>query len=156
MKMPNETNEKPTGKLRHIALSVPDRRAAQEFYENGFGMELVRENETPMASVGYMSDGVMSLALIEYKSDEAAGQATSPTNVGKDFVGLHHIGFWVDDVDATKASLEENGGHYMMGEVAKDTSGGSGFYEIKYRDPNNIIVDITHSGWVGAEKDPKG
>ncbi len=147
--------KKSSGKLRHIALSVPDRRAAQKFYENSFAMELVRENETPMASVAYMSDGVMSLALIEYKSDEAAGKASSPKGEGREFVGLHHLGFWVDDVDATKAALEENGGRYMMGEVAKDTSGGTGYYEIKYRDPNDVIVDITHSGWVGAEKDPQ-
>jgi len=145
----------PTGKLRHIALSVPDRNAAQKFYENSFGMELIRENETPMASVAYMSDGVMSLALIEYKSDEAAGRTSSLKDEGKDFVGLHHLGFWVNDVDATKNALEDNGGSYMMGEVAKDTGGAAGFYEIKYRDPNNVIVDITHSGWAGAVKDPQ-
>ena len=146
---------KSTGKLRHVALSVPDRQESQKFYENSFGMELIRENETPMASVAYMSDGVMSLALIEYKSDEAAGKATSPNGEGKEFVGLHHLGFWVDDVDVTKDALEENGGRYMMGEVAKDTAGGSGYYEIKYRDPNDVIVDITHSGWTGAIKDPQ-
>ena len=104
--MPNKSQ----GKLRHIAISVPDRRKSQKFYENSFGMELIRENETPMASVAYMSDGVMSLALIEYKSDEAAGKATSLREEGKDFVGLHHLGFWVDDVDQTKKSIEESGG----------------------------------------------
>ncbi|MGY8999924.1 MAG: VOC family protein [Rhodospirillales bacterium] len=148
-------SNKSAGKLRHVALSVPDRYSAQKFYENSFGMELVRENETPMASVAYMSDGVMSLALIEYKSDEAAGKATSAKGEGKEFVGLHHLGFWVDDVDVTKKALEENGGQYMMGEVYKDTTNGPGYYEIKYRDPNDIIVDITHSGWTGAIKDPK-
>jgi methylmalonyl-CoA/ethylmalonyl-CoA epimerase len=144
----------PTGKLRHLALSVPDRREATKFYQNTFGMELVRENETPMASVAYMSDGVMSLALIEYKSDDAAGKKTSPKGEGKKFVGLHHVGFWVDDVEATKKKIEENGGRYMMGEVAKDTGGSTGYYEIKYSDPNDVIFDITHSGWSGAVKDP--
>lgn len=142
------------GKLRHIAISVPDRYKAKRFYENSFGMKLIRENETPMASVAYLSDGVMSLALIEYKSDAAAGKATSSKNEGKEFVGLHHLGFWVDDVDKTKEALEENGGQYMMGEVSKSTGDDSGYYEIKYRDPDNIIVDITHSGWTGAIKEP--
>jgi methylmalonyl-CoA/ethylmalonyl-CoA epimerase len=142
------------GKLRHIALSVPDRHKAQKFYESSFGMELIGENETPMASVAYMSDGIMSLALIEYKSDKAAGQDTSINGEGKEFVGLHHLGFWVDDVEVTRKALEENGGSYMMGEVSKEETSNSGYYEIKYRDPNNIIVDITHSGWTGAVKNP--
>ena len=42
----------------------------------------------------------------------------------------------------------------MMGEVTKNTDDDSGYYEIKYRDPNNVIVDITHSGWIGAIKEP--
>jgi catechol 2,3-dioxygenase-like lactoylglutathione lyase family enzyme len=142
------------GKLRHIAISVPDRHKAKRFYENSFGMELIRENETPMASVAYLSDGIMSLALIEYKSDAAAGKATSSKNEGKEFVGLHHLGFWVDDVEKTKEALEKNGGQYMMGEISQNTGDGSGYYEIKYRDPDNIIVDITHSGWTGAIKEP--
>lgn len=36
-----------------------------------------------------------------------------------------------------------------MGEVAA----GGGFYEIKYHDPNGVVVDITANGWSGAAKD---
>ena len=133
-------SNKSRGKLRHIALSVPNRVKSQKFYENSFGMKLVRENETPMASVTYMSDGVMSLALIEYKSDEAAGKATSLKEEGKDFIGLHHLGFWVDDVIQTKKSIEESGGKYMMGDMVDKSDEEAGYYEIKYRDPDNIIV----------------
>ena len=56
------------GKLRHLALSVPDRYAAADFYEKIFEMDRMAENETPDAKVIYLSDGVMSLALIEYQS----------------------------------------------------------------------------------------
>ena len=142
------------GKLRHIAISVPNKHEATRFYQNSFGMKLIRENKTLMASVAYLSDGLMSLALIEYKSDTAAGKATSPKNEGKEFVGLHHLGFWVDDIEGTKEALEQNGGQYMMGEVSGNTDDDHGYYEIKYRDPNNVIVDITHSGWTGAIKEP--
>ena len=86
------------GKLRHIAISVPNKREATRFYENSFGMKLTRHNETSMASVAYLSDGVMSSALTEYKSDTAVGKDTSPQNEGKEFVGLHHLGFWGDDI----------------------------------------------------------
>ena len=107
-----------------------------------------------MASVAYLSDGVMSLALIEYKADTAAGKATSPKNEGKEFVGLHHLGFWVNNIEGTKEVLEENGGQYMLGEVSVNTDDDPGYYAIKYPDPNNVIVDITHSGWTGPIKHP--
>ena len=56
-------------------------------------MRLILENDTQMASVAYLSDGLMSLALIVYKSDAVAGKVTSSKNEGKEFVGLHHLGF---------------------------------------------------------------
>ena len=136
------------GKLRHLALSVPDRYAAAEFYEKIFEMDRIAENETPDAKVIYLSDGVMSLALIEYQSDMAAGKETSRDGAGKEFIGIHHMGFWVDDVNETQSRINTNGGTYMMGE----TGSGKGFYEIKYRDPNNVIFDITDNGWLGSKK----
>ncbi len=27
------------------------------------------------------------------------------------------------------------------------------YYEAKYKDPNGIVFDLTHTGWVGAVKD---
>ena len=47
-------------KLRHIAISVSNKCEATWFYENSFGMKLIRNNETSMASVAYLSVGVMS------------------------------------------------------------------------------------------------
>ena len=29
------------------------------------------------------------------------------------------------------------------------------YYEVKYRDPNGIVFDITASGWLGAVKNVK-
>jgi hypothetical protein len=40
-----------------------------------------------------------------------------------------------------------------MGEP--DVKGGS-FYEVKFRDPNGVIFDISHAGWGGAQKNPGG
>ena len=38
-----------------------------------------------------------------------------------------------------------------MGEP--DVKGGS-FNEVKFRDPNGVIFDISHAGWGGAHKNP--
>jgi methylmalonyl-CoA/ethylmalonyl-CoA epimerase len=133
------------GKLRHIAFSVPDPWKAAEFYMRVFDMKKVGETDSPLASGVYLSDGTVNVALLHYKNDEFAGHR------GQDYVGLHHIGFWVDDPKEACAAAEKAGATYLMGEVANM---GGGFYEIKYTDPNGIVVDISHHGWGGAQKDP--
>jgi predicted enzyme related to lactoylglutathione lyase len=133
------------GKLRHIAISVPDPWKAAEFFINAFGLEKVGETDSTLARGVFLSDGIINLALLDYKNDAAAGE-----DRGKDFVGLHHIGFWVDDVEQAGKAIEAAGGKYYMGEVSKMSNA---FYEVKYRDPLNMIVDITENGWGGASKD---
>jgi len=132
------------GKLRHIAMQVPDPAKAAEFYMRAFGMHKVGETDWENACSVYLSDGVVNLALLNYKTVEAAGKER-----GVDYVGIHHIGFWVDDVNKTRKAIEAQGGRYWMGEAVE----GGGFYEVKYRDPNGVVVDITENGWGGAAKD---
>lgn len=133
------------GKLRHIAISVPDPWKAADFFINAFGLEKVGETDSTLARGVFLSDGIINVALLNYKNDEAAGE-----DRGKDFIGLHHIGFWVDDVAKAGKAIEAAGGKYYMGEVSKMSNA---FYEVKYRDPLNMIVDITENGWGGALKD---
>ena len=87
-------------KLRHVAMSVTDPEASAEFYATAFGMKRVGETDSELASGVYMSDGTVSLALLKYKDDRWAGE-----RYGKDFVGVHHVGFWVDDLDDAEASV---------------------------------------------------
>jgi catechol 2,3-dioxygenase-like lactoylglutathione lyase family enzyme len=129
-------------KLRHIAITVPDPEKAAEFYMQAFGLKKVGETDWTNARGVYLSDGVINLALLNYKTDEAAGKR------GVDYVGIHHFGFWVDDVAETTKAIEAAGGKHWMGEAVE-----GGFYEIKYHDPNGIVVDITANGWGGAVKD---
>ena len=131
------------GRIRHIALSVKDPWETAEFYKQAVGLEEVMEIDGPLAEGVFMTDGVVNLAILHFKSDEAS-QGT-----GADFVGIHHIGFWVDDVAATRKAMEAAGARYWMGEPVA----GGGFYEVKYRDPNGVVVDITANGWGGAAKD---
>jgi len=39
--------------------------------------------------------------------------------------------------------------------TGRPNKGGS-FYEVKFRDPNGVIFDISHAGWGGAQKKPGG
>ena len=133
------------GKLRHIAFSVPDPWKAAEFYMKAFGLRKVGEVDNPLAAGVYLTDGVINIALLKYKTDAMAGE-----DRGKDFVGLHHLGFWVDDAKEACKNVEAAGARYWMGEVP---DAGNSFYEVKYRDPNGIVFDISAHGWGGAVKD---
>jgi catechol 2,3-dioxygenase-like lactoylglutathione lyase family enzyme len=132
-------------KLRHIALSVPDPWKAAEFFQRAFGMKKVGETDSVLARGVYLTDGTVNMAILNYKNDEMAGHR------GKDFVGIHHLGFWVDDVDQSRENIETSGGKYWMGEVPR-TGTDNLFYEVKFHDPNGIVIDISANGWGGATK----
>jgi catechol 2,3-dioxygenase-like lactoylglutathione lyase family enzyme len=132
-------------KLRHIAITVPDPWKAAKFYMRAFGMKKVGETDWKNARGVYLSDGVVNLALLNYKTKEAAGRR------GRKFVGVHHFGFWVADVKASRKAIEAAGGKHWMGEEAE----GTGFYEVKFHDPDGLVVDITANGWSGAGKSSK-
>lgn len=138
-------------KLRHIALSVPDPEAAADFYCEAFDMQRVGKTDSPLAKGCYVSDGVITLALLDYKTDEWAGYVEGEDERGKDWTGIHHIGFWVDDIDETEKKIEKAGGKYFQGRPGKDDD--TAFYEMKFRDPMGNIVDATHLGWGGSVKD---
>lgn len=131
------------GKLRHIAMAVKDLEASAQFYESVFEMERVGVTESPIASGIYLSDGLMCLALLHYKTEEAAGDK------GLDYVGIHHMGFWVEDLDASSKVIEANGGKFFLDlPIEKESL----YYERKFTDPNGAIFDISQNGWVGSRK----
>ena len=129
-------------KLRHIAITVPDPNKSAEFYMRAFGMQKVGETDWENARGVYLSDGTINVALLHYKTEEAAGAR------GRDFVGVHHFGFLVDDVETASNQIEACGGRHWMGEAKKD----GGFYEVKFHDPDGIAFDITANGWAGASE----
>jgi catechol 2,3-dioxygenase-like lactoylglutathione lyase family enzyme len=130
-------------KLRHIAITVPDPWKAAEFYMRAFGLKKVGETDWANARGVYLSDGLINIALLQYKTEEAAGHR------GRDFVGVHHIGFLVDDVAASRRAIEAAGGTHWSGEPID----GGGFYEVKFHDPDGLVFDITKNGWAGASRD---
>lgn len=121
-------------KLRHIALTVPDLEAAAAFYEKTFGMTRASDSEIAVL----MTDGVISLALLKFKTDQQAGDER-----GKDFHGLHHMGFVDNDLDGMTQKIEDNGGSYHM--RLPDSDGGA--TEVKFRDPNGVVFDIVDTGY---------
>ena len=129
-------------KLRHIAISVPDIEKSAKFYEETFGLKRVNLAVTPYGDGLSLSDGVINLTLLHFHTEDAAGDER-----GKDFVGIHHMGFIVDDLEAMSAKIERNGGRFH-----RELKGGGGVdFERKFRDPDGVVFDISHKGWVGIE-----
>ena len=133
-------------KLRHIALSVKDPEATAQFYESAFDLKRVGTTDSELAKGIYLSDGVMNIALLSYKTNEMSGYVEGEDERGKDFEGIHHMGFVVDNLEKTERKIENAGGKYLMGRPPLDGIP-STFYEMKFRDPQGVIVDITHLGW---------
>ena len=127
-------------RLRHIAISVPDKEKAAQFFEQAFGMHRVGNARSGV----YMSDGTMNIALLEYKGD-ITGFAP-----GQKFLGITHFGMWVDDLDEATRQVEAAGAKYLTG---RDNANTEAFYEVKFADPIGVVFDLTHNGWKGAVKE---
>lgn len=133
------------GKLRHIAIAVPNTDEAAKFYEKAFGMTRVRQS----ASSVMLTDGVISLAILDNKtSHEAIG-----------YSGLHHVGFIADDVGEAADKAETFGAVYAdkAENVAKRfanrgqlkdgqlTAEAQQQEQRKYVDPNGLKFDIVNN-----------
>ena len=127
-------------RLRHIAISVPDPEKAATFFEEAFGM-----TRAGPAGLGlYMTDGIINVALLKWPGEVPGfpGQ--------QDYYGLAHFGMWVDELDESAEKVKKAGGAYFMGRVDENPNT---YYEVKYKDPNGVVFDLTHSGWKGAVKE---
>ncbi len=130
-------------KLRHIAMQVPDLEKAAKFYETVFGMERVAHGNTPFGNALMLSDGVINMELLNF-TEGTEGQIN-----GRDWAGLHHFGFMVDDEDETAEAIKDNGGEFYT----KLPDGIPGLQaEAKYKDPNGVVFDISAHGWTTSPR----
>ena len=91
-------------KIKHIALSTQDVDATAKFYIDVFGMKEIAKVDSPGASGYYLSDGDLNLAILKFKSDAVAG-----VERGKEWSGIHHIGFEVESLEDITAKLAAAG-----------------------------------------------
>ena len=125
-------------KLRHIAITCDDLEASAKFYSSAFDLEEIGR-VGDLASMGaiYLTDGTINVALV--KVDDPAFPAFKP-------MGLNHIGFVVDDVDAAVAQVESYG---AVAIIDPATTNGGGSWETKMRAPDGVAFDLTTHGWPG-------
>jgi catechol 2,3-dioxygenase-like lactoylglutathione lyase family enzyme len=133
-------------KIRHIALTSADPGKLADFYKDVFGMTEVRRN--PNGQV-FLTDGYINVALLNFKtpSDEDPGPN------GGYYSGMHHIGFQVDDIEATAEKLDNAGGSRLTRTTMAGTGGLFGYgpgpsnAEVKFSGPDGVVLDMSVSGW---------
>lgn len=132
-----------TARLRHFAICVSDLEKSAEFYEKTFGLKRVGAETIGLGSGVYLSDGVVNLALLKLQGNYGSDGDQSA------FVGSHHFGFIVDDSEAMTQQIESNGGKFFftLGDPEKSN------FEMKFKDPDGIVFDISTKGWMGTGKD---
>ncbi|MBX5492724.1 MAG: VOC family protein [Chloroflexi bacterium] len=125
-------------KLRHIAIATHDPERTAAFYREAFGFEEVGRTDTPLATGVYLSDGELNLAILRFHTDQLGR--------GTDYVGLHHFGVHVPDLEAAYARLEAAGARPKGERPERATQ----YFEVKFVGPDGVVFDISAHGWAGA------
>jgi catechol 2,3-dioxygenase-like lactoylglutathione lyase family enzyme len=132
-------------KIKHIALSTQDPEKTAAFYKETLGLEEVGKVNSPLAEGYYLTDGSINVAILKFKNDQAADKPE-----GVNFVGLHHFGFKVENLEETEARLEAAHADKRSQVNMSTAQAGHRNYEVKYRGPDGVIFDISSTGWVGT------
>ncbi len=127
-------------KIRHISLTTerPDQVAA--FYKEVFDMHEVTRNDRQVL----LSDGYINMTIVKCKTEQDADVGAN----GPNYSGIHHIGFQVDDLDATNENLNAAKAELLTArERIGEPRAATGRAESKWAGPDGVVIDISEPGW---------
>ena len=84
-------------KIKHIAIRTHDIEKTAAFYQEAFGLEQVGVGQSGI----YLTDGYLNIAILNMRG-VVEGETMK--------LGIDHVGFQVDDVDATVERIRALGG----------------------------------------------
>jgi catechol 2,3-dioxygenase-like lactoylglutathione lyase family enzyme len=129
-------------KIKHIAIRTHDIEKTAAFYKEAFGLEQVGVGQSGI----YLTDGYLNIAILNMRG-VVEGETMK--------LGVDHVGFQVDDVDATVEKIRDLGGKPLNqrnqvnhGEPSKPQS----YFEVKCVVIDDQVIDVSNAGWVGASK----
>jgi catechol 2,3-dioxygenase-like lactoylglutathione lyase family enzyme len=136
-------------RIRHIALVTDDPAKTAEFYKQHFGLtELYRRPGDTGEKGVWLSDGYIYFAILKYGEPGAPKLGPGQTS---EMRGIHHIGFYVDDEQATAKGLRED--NYKPVPIPQydnrqDRMAAMGdAANLKYLGPDEVQIDIRSRGW---------
>ena len=136
-------------KIKHIALSTQDPEKTAAFYKEAFGLKEIRKIDSELARGLMLTDGYINIAILNFKTDEAAD-----IEGGTKYSGLHHIGFKVDDQEEAAEVLRKVGASQRterLDHVSRQEGQEQANVEIKWKGPDGVIFDTSETGWQGTE-----
>jgi catechol 2,3-dioxygenase-like lactoylglutathione lyase family enzyme len=138
-------------RIRHIALVTDDPAKTAEFYKQHFGLtELYRRPGNTGEKGVWLSDGYIYFAILKYGEPGAPKLGPGQSS---DLRGIHHIGFYVDDEEATAKGLRDaNYQPVPMGNVERDPEASrmtvmGDAQNLKYLGPDEVQLDLRSRGW---------
>ena len=134
--------------IKHIAIATNDAEKTAKFYSEVFGLRQVAQLDGENAKGFMLSDGNVNMAILDFKSDAVAGER------GKDWEGIHHIGFEVESLEDIERRLADANSKPMEEVNTALHAGNTGprqqNVETKYEGPNGEMIDVSQVGWVGT------
>jgi catechol 2,3-dioxygenase-like lactoylglutathione lyase family enzyme len=128
-------------RIKHIAIRTHDVEKTAAFYREAFELTQVGAGQNGV----YLTDGYLNVAVLKLR----------PGSEGETLkLGVDHIGFQVEDLDAAMARIERLGGRTLADRpedppVASSAQPRS-YYEVKCLGPDEQVIDVSAAGWVGA------
>ena len=134
--------------IKHIAIATNDAEKTAKFYSEVFGLRQVSQLSSENAKGFMLSDGNINMAILDFQNDAVAGER------GKDWEGIHHIGFEVESLEEIEARLADAGSKPMdsVNNALHTGMGGprTENVETKYEGPNGEMIDVSGTGWIGT------
>jgi lactoylglutathione lyase len=127
--------------IKHIAIRTHDVEKTATFYKEAFGLEQVGVGQSGI----YLTDGRLNIAILNFRG-VVEGETMK--------LGVDHIGFQVDDVDAAVARIKGLGGkslNHRHEVTAADLSKPQSYFEVKCIGPEDQVIDVSSAGWIGAK-----
>lgn len=128
-------------RLKHIAIRTHDIESTARFYMEAFDLKKVGDGKSGI----YLTDGYLNIAILSLRT---------PTPGETMKLGLDHIGFQVDDINAAVKQVRQAGGSCLEAtsqtSTVNQSAGAQSYFEVKCVAPDNQIIDISNAGWTGA------
>jgi catechol 2,3-dioxygenase-like lactoylglutathione lyase family enzyme len=149
--------------VSHVAIGVRDMDRSLPFYRDLLGMTVTLDtfegaDGSPAVEGGlnrFTSRRRRAVYLRWNTSDEHATFVvlSSPSQDGDvlplrlDQLGIHHVAFWVDDLEARADRLQQAGVRFVFGPMTTDTAGygepsGHQVLTCIFEDPDGILLQL--------------
>lgn len=114
--------------ISYMAIISRDPEELKDYYNRWFGFE--EFHRLPTGTI-YLTDGAINMGLLKQGADNGEDNQE---------LGLHHVGFVVEDLEETKARLASSA-------PVEARPSSDPFAEVRTTDPDGLLVDISEEGY---------